>query len=183
MFECLIIFEIFVSFLVNLSRRLCLVRRPSVRPSVVIVLHFRLLLSNHWTKFSETWQLQSFVVWGPIRKTRWSPLPLIGWYIFGFFSETDTRNSTKLDRKQDLNFLYHVWVFRADRKWRPRPLIGWDIFDVLPWKRLTKFNGTWQEVSTSSTMFVISGYWKNKMAILASYWPRHFRLPLWNRWT
>ena len=33
-----------------------------------------------------------------------------------FSSETTERNSTKLDRKQDLNALYQVCVFRADRK-------------------------------------------------------------------
>ena len=73
----------------------------------------------------------------PIGKTRWPPWPLIGWDIFDFSSETAERNSRKLDRKQDLNVLYQVSVFRADRK--------------------------------------------NKMAALASDWPRHFRL-LWNRW-
>ena len=76
---------------------------------------------------------------GPIGKTRWPPWPLIGWDIFDFFSETAERNSTKLDRKQDLNVLYQVCVFRADRK--------------------------------------------NKMAVLASDWLKHFRLFLWNRWT
>ena len=60
-------------------------------------------------------------------------------HIFDFSSETAEQNSTKLDRKQDLNVLYQVCVFRADRK--------------------------------------------NKMATLASDWPRHFRLLLWNRWT
>ena len=45
----------------------------------------------------------------------------------------------KLDRKQDLNVLYQVCVFGADRK--------------------------------------------NKMAVLASDWLRHFLLLLWNRWT
>ena len=57
-----------------------------------------------------------FVLFGPIRKTRWPPWPLIGWDIFDFSSETAERNSTKLDRKQDLNVLYQVCVFRADRK-------------------------------------------------------------------
>ena len=44
-----------------------------------------------------------------------------------------TEDSTTLDRKQYLNFLYQIWVFRADGKTRrsPRPLIGWDIFDFL----------------------------------------------------
>ena len=156
--------------------------------------HFRLLLWNRWTEFNETWQearsqrpLQSlcfsgrsekqdghpglwlaetfstsplkplngiqrnltgskistsstmFVFFGLIEKTRWPPRPLIGWDIFDFSSEIAERNSTKLDRKQDLNVLYKVCVFRADRK--------------------------------------------NKMAVLASDWLRHFRLLLWNRWT
>ena len=46
-----------------------------------------------------------FVFFGPIGKTRWPPWPLIGWDIFNF-SETAEQNSTKLDRKQDLNILY-----------------------------------------------------------------------------
>ena len=57
-----------------------------------------------------------FVFFGPIGKTRWPPWPLIGWDIFDFSSETAQRNSMKLDRKQDLNVLYQVCVFRADRK-------------------------------------------------------------------
>ena len=56
-----------------------------------------------------------FVFFGPIGKTRWPPWPLIGWDIFDFSSETVERNLTKLHRKQDLNVLYQVCVFRADR--------------------------------------------------------------------
>ena len=80
-----------------------------------------------------------FVFFGLIRKTRWPPWPLIGLDIFDFSSETAERNSTKLDRKQDLNDLYQVCVFRVGRK--------------------------------------------NKKAVLASDWLRHFWLLLWNRWT
>ena len=52
-------------------------------------------------------------------------------HIFYFFSETTDRNSTKIDRKQDLNVLYQVCVFGADKKtrWPLWSLIGWDIFD------------------------------------------------------
>ena len=57
-----------------------------------------------------------FVFFGSIGKTRWPPWPLIGWDIFDFSSETAEQNSTKLDRKQDLNALYQVCVFRANRK-------------------------------------------------------------------
>ena len=42
--------------------------------------------------------------------------PSLTFHIFDFFSETAKRNSTKLDRKQDLNVLYEVCVLRADRK-------------------------------------------------------------------
>ena len=57
-----------------------------------------------------------FVFFGPIRKTRWPPWPLIGWDLFNFSSETTERNSTKLDTKQDLNVLYQVCNFWADLK-------------------------------------------------------------------
>ena len=72
-----------------------------------------------------------FVFFGLIGKIRWPPWPLIGWDIFDFSSETAERNSTKLDRKQDLNVLYQVCVFLADRKNKMAalPLISWDIFD------------------------------------------------------
>ena len=73
-----------------------------------------------------------FVFFGPIGKIRWPPWPLIGWDIFDFSSKTAERNSTKLDRKQDLNVLYQVCVFRADQyktRWPPWLLIGWDILD------------------------------------------------------
>ena len=64
-----------------------------------------------------------FVFFRPIGKTRWPPWPLIGWDIFDFSSETAERNSMKLDRKQDLNFLYQVCVFRTDWKNKMAALI------------------------------------------------------------
>ena len=57
-----------------------------------------------------------FVFLGLIGKTRCPPWPLIGLDIFNFSSETAEQNSTKLDRKQDLNLLYQLYVFRAYRK-------------------------------------------------------------------
>ena len=84
----------------------------------------------------------------PIRKTKWSPWPLIGWDIFYFSSETAERNSTKLDRKQDLYVLYQVCVFEpiGKTRWPPRSLIGWDIFDFSS-----------ERISTSSTKSVFLG--------------------------
>ena len=89
-----------------------------------------------------------FVFFGPIGKTRWPPWPLIGWDIFDFYSETAERNSTKLDRKQDFNVLYQLWVFRADRKNKMDALASdWPRhFRLLLCNRWTEFNETWQEV-------------------------------------
>ena len=88
-----------------------------------------------------------FVFFGPIGKTRWPPWPLIGWDIFYFSSETTEKNSTKLDRKQDLNVLYQVCVFRADQKNKMAALASdWlRHFRLLLWNRWTEFNETWQE--------------------------------------
>ena len=85
-----------------------------------------------------------FVFFGPIGKTRWPPWPLIGWDIFDFFSETSERNSTKLDRKQALNILYQVCVFRADRKNKMAALTSdWlRHFRLLLWNIWTEFNET-----------------------------------------
>ena len=88
-----------------------------------------------------------FVFFGLIGKTRWPSWPLIGWDIFDFSSETAERNSTKLDRKQDLNVLYQVCVFWADRKNKMDALASdWlRHFRLLLWNRWTEFNETWQE--------------------------------------
>ena len=88
-----------------------------------------------------------FVFLGPIGKTRWPPWPLIGWDIFDFSSETAERNSTKLDRKQDLNALYQVCVFGADQKNKMVALASdWlRHFRLLLWNRWMEFNETWQE--------------------------------------
>ena len=129
--------------------------------------YFRLLLSNCWREFNETWKgskisasSAKFVFFGPSGKTRSPPWPLIGWDIFDFSSETAEQNSTKLDGKQDLNVLYQVCVFRADRKNKMAALAsdGWDIFDfsseTAEWnlKKLDR-----KQISTSSTKFVFFG--------------------------
>ena len=119
--------------------------------------HFRLLLWNRWTEFNETSQeagsqrpLPSLYFFGPIGKTRWPPWPLIGWDIFDFSSETSERNSTKLDRKEDLNVLYQVCVFRADWKNKMAALVSdWlRHFRLLLWNRWTELNETWREAKS-----------------------------------
>ena len=88
-----------------------------------------------------------FVFFGPIEKTRWPPWPLTGWDIFDFSSETAEWNSTNLDRKQDLNVLYQVCVFRADRKNKMAALASHWLrhFRLLLWNRWMKFTEIWQE--------------------------------------
>ena len=128
-----------------------------------------------------------FVFFWLIGKTRWPPWPLIGWDFFDFSSETAEKNSTKLDRKQDLNILYQVCVFRADQKkrWPPWPLIGWDIFDFFSEtaeQNLMKLDRM-QHLNVLYKICDFGADQKNKMAALASDWMRHFRLLLWNRLT
>ena len=111
----------------------------------------------------------------------------INFHIFDFSSETAERNSTKLDRKQVLNALYQVCVFRADRKNKMAAwsLIGWDIFDFS--SETAERNSTKlarkQDLNALYQVCVFRADQKNKMAALASDWLRHFRLLLWNRWT
>ena len=129
----------------------------------------------------------NFVFFRPIWKTRWPPWPLIGWDIFVFSSETNEGNSKKLDRKQDLNALYQVCVFRADPKNKMAALASdWlRYFRLLLWNRWMEFHETWQEARSQRPLPSLC-FWadrKNKMAALASDWLRHFRLLLWNRWT
>ena len=128
-----------------------------------------------------------FLFFGPIGKTRWPPWHLIGWDIFDFSSETDEQNSTKLDRMQDLNVLYQVCVFRADRKNKMAALASdWlRHFRLLLWNRWTEFNETWQEARSQRPLpsLCFSGRSEKNMAALASDWLRHIWLLLWNRWT
>ena len=113
-----------------------------------------------------------FVFFGRIEKTRCLPWPLIGWDIFNFSSETVERNSTKLDKKQDLNVLYQVCVFRVDRKNKMAALASdWlRHFRLLLWNRWTEFNETWQEERSQrplpSLWFLADQ--KNKMVALAN---------------
>ena len=73
-------------------------------------------IQRNLTKSKISMRSIKFVFFGSIGKTSWPSWPLIGWDIFDFSSESAERNSTKLDRKQDLNVLYNVCVFRVDRK-------------------------------------------------------------------
>ena len=127
----------------------------SVRPSVVNFSHFRLLLWNHWTEFNETWQetrtqhpLPSLCFLGRLKKKQdGRPGLWLAETFSTFSSETAKWNSTKLDRKQDLNVPYQVCVFRADRKIKMAALASDRLrhFRLLLWSRWTEFNETWQK--------------------------------------
>ena len=93
-----------------------------------------------------------FVFFGPIGNTRWLPWPLIGWDIFDFFSETAKQNSTKLDRKHDLNVLYQVcgFFFRVDQKNK----IGWNIFDFF--YEIAQWNSTKLDRKKDFILFLLS---------------------------
>ena len=95
-----------------------------------------------------------FVFFGPMGKTRWPLWSLIGWDIFDFSSETAERNSTKLDRMQDLNVLFEVCVFQADRKNKMAALASdWlRHFRLLLWNCWTEFNETWQEARSQGPL-------------------------------
>ena len=81
-------------------------------------------------------------------------------HIFDFFSETTERNSKKLDRKQDLNVLYQVCVFRADQKKDDRHCL-W-LAETFLTSFLKPLNGiqrnlTGSKITMSSTIFVFFG--------------------------
>ena len=70
---------------------------------------------------------------------------------FRLLSATAEQNSTKLVRRQDLNALYQVCVFRADRKNKMAALVSdWlRHFQLFLWRNpWTEFIETWQEASS-----------------------------------
>ena len=123
--------------------------------------------SKIWTSSTK------FVFFGTIGKTRRPPWPLIGWYIFDF-SETAEWNLRKLDRKQNLNVLYQVCVFRADRKNKMAALASDWLKHVrlLLWNRRREFNKTLKEASSQHplpSLFFIHADEYTKMEALAGW--------------
>ena len=116
--------------------------------------HFRLLPWNRWTEFSETWQeassqclLPSLCFSGKSGKNKMATLASDWLRHFRLFLWNCERNSTKLDRKQDLNALYQVCVFQVDQKHKMAAL-AYDLlrhFQLFLWNCWIEFNKTWQE--------------------------------------
>ena len=108
--------------------------------------------------------------------------PSLTFHIFDFSSETAERNSTNLDRKQNLNIIYQVCVFGPIGKttWPPWPLIGGDIFDFsseTAERNSTKLDRK-EDRNVLYQVCVFRVDLRNKMAALAYDWLRHFRLLL-----
>ena len=123
----------------------------------------------------------------PIGKTRWPPRPLICWDIFNFSSETAKQNSTKVHRKQDLNVLYQVCVFPADRKNKMAVLASnWlRYFRLLVWNCWTEFNKTCQEGKSQRPLpsLCFSGRLEKQDGRPGLWLAEIFSLLLWNHWT
>ena len=118
--------------------------------------HFRLHLCKCWTDFDETlleasthWQhpLPRLCFLGRSCQQIWLSWPLIGWNIFNISSGTFGRILTKLYRKQVLNILYRLTVFRANPSTNMAALVS-DLlkhFQLLLCKRWADFYETLQE--------------------------------------
>ena len=127
--------------------------------------HFQLLLWNHWTEFNKNWQkarsqrpLPSLCFSGRseqqdghpglwLAETFWTspPKPLNG-----------VQTTKKLDRKQDLNVLYQVRVFRVNQKKQDSRLDSELLinFWFLHWNLWNQRKLTGSQISTSCTKFV-----------------------------
>ena len=80
------------------------------------------------------------------KKNTMAARPPSCWDIFYFSSGTAKRTSTILDRKQDLNVIFQVCVFRADRKTKMVALSSdWLRHFRLLWNLWMEFNKTLQE--------------------------------------
>ena len=112
---------------------------------------------------------------------------MIGWDIFDLSSETTEQNSTKLDRKQDLNVFNQVCVFITERKNKMAawPLICWDIFDFSSEtaERNSRKLDRKQDINVLCQFVFFRSIGKTRWPRMTSDWLRHFRLLLWNRWT
>ena len=68
--------------------------------------------------------------------------------IFFYFSATPVMNLTNVDKKQDLNGVYRVLIFRADQKTKMTTLVS-DWLRYVPFLLCncwTEFDETWQYV-------------------------------------
>ena len=131
----------------------------------------------NWKEFNETWQEARYQCPVPSlclsdRSEKQDCRPRL-WLTF-LASVTAEQNSTKLDRKQDLNALYQVCVYGAigEKRWPLWPPICWDIFSFS--YETTERNSTKldrkQDLNVLYLVCVCQFDRKNKMAAQASDW-------------
>ena len=141
-------------------------KRVVRRPSVVNFPHVRILLRNRWTEFGVMSEDVRPGLW-LVKTSSLQPLA--------------ERNSTKIDRKQELNVIYKVCGFSGQEKVKMNALAS-DLLRRLSASFLQPLSGIeWfdrKQRSLPSLCFWAD--WKTKMAALVSDWLRHFRLPLCN---
>ena len=131
--------------------------------------------------------LYQYCVFWSVHQQRWLPWSLVGWVIFDC-SATTGRVLTKLDGNQVLKTLYQVRVFELTR-WPPWSLNAYHIFTSFLLRSATneriwtKFDRKQVSISMSSTNFVFLGRLSTKMAAMASYSLKHFRLLICIRWS
>ena len=92
-------------------------------------------------------------------------------------------------RRQDLNVLHQVCVFRPDRKQKKTkmtaPASDWlRHFRLLLWNRWIEFKETWQEARSRCPLpSLCISCWSDKQDDRpASDWLKHFSLLIWNCW-
>ena len=168
---------------------------PSVihRPSGVNFSYFWLLLWNCHTEFNATCQearsqcpLPSLCFSGQSEKQDGCP----GLWLAEIFSTSPLKQLNRIQRNltgskistPSTKFVFFGPIGKAI--WPPWPLIGRDIFGFsseTAEPNSTKFDRK-QDPKALYQVCVFQADRKNKMAVLASDWLRHFRLLLWNHW-
>ena len=150
---------------------------------------FPLLLYNHWigiqrSKISAS--SNKFVLFRPIGQPRLPTLP--NWlrhFSVSFLKPLNRIQGNLTDSNISTSSTTFVFFGPIEKPIRPPwSLIGWDVFDIL--SETAEFNDNWQEARSKRplpSLCFCGPIGKNKMVALASYWQRHFRLLLWNRWT
>ena len=156
--------------------------------------HFRLLCRNRWTEFNESWQeatsqrpLPSLSFSGRSQKQDGRP----GLWLAETFSTSPLKRLNRIQwnltgskiSTPSTKFVFFGSIGKT--RWPPWSLIGWDIFNFsseTAEQNSTKLDRK-EDLKALYQVCVFRADRKNKMAALASYWPRHFRLLYRNRWT
>ena len=127
-----------------------------------------------------------FVFFEPIGKSKMATLASCWLIHFHLLWNRWTEYSRKLDRKQDLNVLDQVCVFRSNMKSKVTTLASDWLRHFRPlWNRWTECKEIWQDARFQRPLPRLC-FWTNRKskvdALDVSDYLRHFRL-LWNRWT